>query len=80
MTLDELKKVPFKFQSHLVTASHHASVYVNEQYGFSMCKRTKVKDEFNFGRTTTHYMYKGVVYKSLPKFLEAIKDVKYESE
>lgn len=80
MTKEELQKVPFKFRSHLATESHHASVYVNEQYGFSMCKRTKKTGEFTFGRTTTHYMYKGIVYKSLPKFLDAIKDVEYESK
>ena len=78
MTKEEFQKVPFKFRTHLAMASYDASTYVNEQYGFSMCKRTKKTGEFTFGRTTTHYMYKGVVYKSLLEFLEAIKDVKYE--
>lgn len=46
-----------------------------------MCNHAKVKpDGYSFGRTHTHYMYKGVVYKSLPKFLEAIKDVPFKGE
>lgn len=80
MTVDELKKVPFRFVSHLAMETYHAATYVNEQYGFTMCVRTRKKDDFTFGRTTKHYRYEGVVYKSLPKFLEAIKDVVYEGE
>lgn len=30
-----------------------------------------------FGRSYTHYLYKGVVYKSKSKFLDAIKDLKF---
>lgn len=77
MTLEELKKVRFKFQSHIAMADEHIATYINEQYGFMMIVRTPKKDEFTFGRTITHYMFRGVVYKSLPKFLEAIKDVNY---
>lgn len=77
MTLEELRKVPFRMQSHMAMADEHIATYINEQYGFGMCKRTKKKDEFTYGRTITHYMFGGVVYKSLLKFLEAIEDVNY---
>ena len=77
MTLEELKKLQFRMESHIAMADEHITTYINEQYGFVMCKRTKKKDEFTYGRTITHYMFRGVVYKSLPKFLEAIKDVNY---
>lgn len=80
MTKEELQKVPFKFSSHMSMSDHHSATYINKQYGFSMSKHTKKTGEFTFGRTITHYGYNGVTYKSLKKFLEAIKDIKYENE
>lgn len=75
MTEEELGKVPFKCMSHLSLEHKHCTTYANEEYGFGICKHTLKKDEFTFGRTYTHYMYNGVVYKTKAKFLEAIKDV-----
>lgn len=39
---------------------------------------TKKKSNGDFGRSYRHYMYKNKVYKSLDKFLEAIKDVGFK--
>lgn len=64
--------------SHLAMEHEHAATYTNEVYGISICVHTKKKDDFSFGRSYTHYMYRGVVYKSKKKFLDAIKDVKFE--
>lgn len=77
MTKEELTKVPFKFVSHMSMEHEHASAYVNTDYNFGMCRHTKCIDGIACGRTYTHYRYKDKVYKSLPKFLEAIKDVKF---
>lgn len=77
MTLEELKKVPFRMQSHMALADEHIATYINEQYGFMMIVRTPKKGEFTFGRAKRHFGYRGALYKSLPKFLEAIKDVNY---
>lgn len=76
MTAEELSKIPFKCVASLAMEHEHCLTYVNEDYDFGMCKHTKKKsDGFSFGRTYTHYRYRDKVYKSLPKFLEAIKEV-----
>lgn len=78
MTLEELKKVRFKFQSHIAMADEHIATYINEQYGFMMIVRTPKKDEFTYGKAKRHFVYRGVTYKTLPKFMEAIKDIQYD--
>lgn len=75
MTKEELNKIPFRFVSHMSMEHEHSATYVNDEYGFAMCSHTKKNKYGDFGRTYRHFMYQGVVYKSLPKFLEAIKDV-----
>jgi hypothetical protein len=80
MTKEELSKISLRFVSHLNMEHEHCSTYVNEDYGISMCCHTKVNKYGDFGRTYRHYMYKGVVYKSLPKFLEAMKDIPFKGE
>lgn len=77
MTLEELKKVKFRMQSHLAMEDEHIATYTNEQYGFMMIVRTPKKDAFTYGKAKRHFYYRGALYKSLPKFLEAIKDVNY---
>lgn len=71
MTAEELSKIPFRMVSHLAMVHEHCATYVNDEYGISICKHTKKKNEFEFGRSYTHFMYKGVVYKTKEKFLEA---------
>lgn len=78
MTKEELSKVPFTFAFHFSMEHEHISSYVNTDYGFGMSRHTKCIDGIACGRTYTHYRYKDKVYKSLPKFLEAIKDVEFK--
>ena len=81
MTKEELKRVPFKFCGHLAMADEHQSSYYNEQYGFKMVTLTRCYDEgMRYGRTRRHFYYNGKWYKSLKKFLEAIKDVEFKVE
>ena len=70
MTAEELSKIPFRMVSHLAMVHEYCATYVNDEYGISICKHTKKKNEFEFGRSYTHFMYKGVVYKKKEKFLE----------
>lgn len=78
MTLEELKKVPFNWCCHASYADEHVSAYYNAQYGFKKKVITACYDEgMRFGRTRVHYFYDGKWYKSMKKFLEAIKDVKF---
>ena len=78
MTLEELKKLRFRMQSHVAMEDEHIASYVNDDYGFIMQVITKKKNEFKFGRSKRHFIYKDKRYRSLPKFLEAIKDLKYD--
>jgi len=78
MTKEELRKVPFRMVSHLSMEHEHCSTYSSDQYGFMMCCHTKCIDGVACGRTCRHFMYRDKVYKSLPKFLEAIKDVEFK--
>ena len=78
MTLEELMKVPFRFCGHISMADEHQSTYCNEQYGFKMVTITpRYDDGMRFGRTRRHFYYNGKWYKSLKKFLEAIKDIEF---
>ena len=81
MTLEELKRVPFRFAGHIAFSDEHQSTYYNEQYGFKMVTLTRCYDEgMTYGRTRRHFYYNGKWYKSLKKFLEAIKDVEYKEK
>ncbi len=80
MTSEELSKIPFRMVSHLAMAHEHCATYVNNEYGIGMCKHTKKKNEFEFGRTYTHFMYKGVVYKTKEKLLEAYNRINFIKE
>ena len=81
MTLEELKRVPFKMGGHVQLKDEHQTCYYNVQYGFNMVDITKMKYEgMVAGRTHREYYYKGKWYKKLDKFLEAIKDVEYKEE
>ena len=80
MTAEELSKIPFRMVSHLSMAHEYCSTYLNDEYGISICKHTEKKNEFEFGRTCTHFMYKGVVYKMKKKFLEAFNKINFVKE
>lgn len=78
MTLEELRELRFRMESHMAIEDAHIASYINDDYGFIMQVSTKKKNEFEFGRSTRHFIYKGKRYRSLPKFLEAIKDIQYD--
>ena len=55
MTLEELKKLRFRMQSHVAMEDEHIASYVNDDYGFIMQVITKKKNEFKFGRSKRHF-------------------------
>lgn len=75
MTQEEFDKLPFRMVNHLSKKDEYAATYVNDKYGIIVCKHATLKDEFTFGRTRTHYIYKGVIYKSRKRLLEEIKNI-----
>lgn len=79
MTKEELSKIPFTFVAHLSMEHEHCTTYANADYDFGVCEHTRVKsDGLTFGRTYRHYRWGNRVYKTFPKFLEAIKDVPFK--
>lgn len=74
MTIEELHKLPWKWQYHLAMEDEHATCYA-ARIGFEriwMCVHTIKKDDFTFGRSYTHYKWRGKVYKTEKKLLEAM--------
>lgn len=60
--------------AHVNGEKEHTLTYSDESGDLGFCDHTKVKNEFDFGRTYRHWRIKNKVYKSYKKFLEALKD------
>ena len=73
MTIEELKKIPFRMVAHLAMEDEHCCTYSSEDGMLGFCDHTK-KRGFDFGRSYRHWRIGKKVYKSKEKFLEALKD------
>ena len=74
MTIEELKKIPFRMVSHIAMEDEHCINYASVDGSLGFCDHTKKKGEFDFGRTYRHWRIGSKVYKSFAKFQEALKD------
>lgn len=74
MTLLQLQQLPWRFQSSLAMEHEHATTYAAKIGGksISKCVHTIKKADGTFGRSYTHYLFDGKVFKSHSKVLEAI--------
>lgn len=74
MTLLQLHRLPWKMMSYLAMEHEHASVYETELDGLKIgkCVHVTKKNDYDFGRSYTHYMIAGKVYKSHKSAVEAI--------
>lgn len=77
MTPEQLAKVPFQFVCSMALEHEHTITYKNDDYNIGFCDHTIKRKDGGFGRTYRHYRLRNKVYKTLPKFLEAIKDIIY---
>ena len=77
MTIDELKKVPFRETCHMAMEGEYTTTYMSNDGRLGFCDHVP-RDEYGMmkkgGRAVRHFMIDGKVYKSKKKFLEAIKD------
>ncbi len=74
MTHLHLRQLLWRFQSSLAMEHEHATTY-QARIGFkpiSMCVHTIKKADGTFGRSYTHYLFDGKVYKSHKSCVEAI--------
>ena len=74
MTEEELSNIPLYSVIHLSTEHEHCTTYASEDNKIRMCVHVPYKDGVPYGRSYTHYMLNGKVYKSKKKFLEALKN------
>ena len=74
MTEEELKKVPFTFNSHLSMEHEHCTSYVALGGRLGFCDHVPYRDGEPRGRGYRHYMIDGKVYKKKEKFIEALRD------
>lgn len=74
MTHLQLQQLPWRFQSSLAMEHEHATTYAAKigDKPISKCVHTIKKADGTFGRSYTHYLFEGNVYKSHCKVLEAI--------
>ena len=74
MTIEEFKKVPFRFRFHLNLGNEHTMTYGSKDGRLGYCDHTLVKKNGDYGRTYRHYRIDNKIYKTKEKFIEALKD------
>ena len=74
MTVEELKKVPFRMQAHLALTNEHSTTYVSEDGRIAYCDHVPKNVYGGFKKGYRHWMLDGKVYKTKEKFLEALKE------
>ena len=74
MTKEEFEKIPFHFVSHLSMADEHIANYSDDSGRLGICVITPKKDDFTFGKSTTHYRIDNKIFKTKGKFLEALEN------
>lgn len=74
MTHLQLQQLPWRFQSSLAMEHEHATTYTATigNKPISKCVHTIKKADGTFGRSYTHYLFDGKVYKSHNSCVEAI--------
>ena len=77
MTIEELERIPFYFDSHLSMEDEHCTTYITKNKRFGFCDHVPFKNGEPDRRRKSyrHYMIDGKVYKTWEKFLEALADV-----
>ena len=67
MTFEKLKKIPFRFVSHLSMEDEHATIYISEDGRIGFCDHVKYKNGQPTKRARRHWQIDGKVYKTTPK-------------
>lgn len=75
MTIEELKKIPFHFVSHIALKTEHICNYVSEDGNIAFSVITPVLKNGDTGNPRRHWRIGTKWYKSTEKFLEALEKV-----
>lgn len=72
MKKEEVNKIPFQFSCHMSMEDEHTTTHTAEYNGhhFAICNHTPYKNGSPVGRTYSHYMVDGKVFKTKEKFYE----------
>ena len=74
MTLEDLKKIPFKMIAHLNMVDEHCSTYMSTdpEMCIEMCVHQPYRCGMPHGKCYIHYKWNGKVYKSVGALLNDI--------
>lgn len=77
MTFEEFEKLKFHFVYHMNYANVHTIEYSDDSGRLGYMTHTRVKSNFETGRTYTHYIIDNKVYKTKEKFVGALADFSF---
>lgn len=80
MTYEELEKVPFHFVGHLSMENEHITTYISENKRIGFSDHVKYRNGCPTNRCYRVWMLDGEIYEDDAEFLEALKDVNFETK
>lgn len=80
MTCEELKQVPFHFVSHMSFEKKHVTTYISENKRIGFSDYVKFKNGHPTRNGYRVWMLDGITYENDAEFLEALKDVNFETK
>lgn len=75
MTLEEIKKIPFHFASHLSMTDQYQTMYVDDSGRLAICEITERISEFETGKVHYEYRIDNKWYKSKKAFEKALEEI-----
>lgn len=80
MTYEELEKVPFHFVSHFSMGDVHIRTYISDNKRIGFSDHVKFKNGHPTNQCYRVWMLDGITYETKTEFLEALKDVNFETQ
>lgn len=78
MTKEEIKKIQFRFASHLSLTDQYQTMYVDESGRLAICDITERISEFEVGKTRREYRIDDKWYKTKAGFVRAMQRFEYK--
>ncbi len=78
MTKEELKKIQFRFASHLSMTDQFQTMYVDDSGRLAICDITERISEFEVGKTRREYRIDSKWYKTKKAFEKAMETFEYK--
>lgn len=75
MTQEELKKIQFRFASHLSMTDQYQTMYVDDSGRLAVCDITERISEFETGKVRREYRIDGKWYDDKAEFEKALESI-----